>query len=152
MAARGRSTGGSRDWLLNGCGFSFCGDEKVLELDSGDGWKTLWMYYGLLNVKYTAVHSLPVNARDARDPGSIPGWGRSPGGGNGNPRQYSCLENSMDRGAWRAIVHGVRHDWATECKDTWKKIFSTERYIKQMLTTATVKRSLPAILHQGLPW
>ena len=41
------------------------------------------------------------------DPGSIPGWGRSPGEGNGHPLQYSCLENSMDRGAWRAIVHGV---------------------------------------------
>ena len=42
-----------------------------------------------------------TNARDARDAGSIPGSGRSPGEGNGNPLQYSCLENSMDRGAWR---------------------------------------------------
>ena len=41
------------------------------------------------------------------DPGSIPGLGRSPGEGSGNPLQYSCLENSMDRGAWRATVHGV---------------------------------------------
>ena len=41
------------------------------------------------------------------DPGLIPGSGRSPGEGNGSPLQYSCLENSMDRGAWRAIVHGV---------------------------------------------
>ena len=40
-------------------------------------------------------------------PGSTPGWGRSPGEGNGNPLQYSCLENSMDRGPWRATVHGV---------------------------------------------
>ena len=39
------------------------------------------------------------SASNAEDPGSIPGWGRSPGGGNGNPRQYSCLENPMDRGA-----------------------------------------------------
>ena len=39
-------------------------------------------------------------------PGSIPGSGRSPGEGNGNPLQYSCLENSVDRGAWRAAVHG----------------------------------------------
>ena len=39
--------------------------------------------------------------------GSIPGWGRSPGGGNGNPLQYSCLGNPVDRGAWRALVHGV---------------------------------------------
>ena len=42
-----------------------------------------------------------------RDAGSIPGSGRSPGGGNGNPLQYSCLENLTDRGAWRATVHGV---------------------------------------------
>ena len=40
------------------------------------------------------------------DPGLIPGWGRSPGEGNGNPLQYSCLENSMDRGAWWVAVHG----------------------------------------------
>ena len=43
---------------------------------------------------------------NARDAGSIPGSGRSPGGGHGNPLQYSCLENSMDRGAWQASVHG----------------------------------------------
>ena len=47
------------------------------------------------------------NAEDIRDRGSIPGLGRSPGGENGNPLQYSCLENPMDRGAWRAIVHRV---------------------------------------------
>ena len=44
---------------------------------------------------------------NARDPGSIPRSGKSPGEGNGNPPQYSCLESSMDRGAWWAIVHGV---------------------------------------------
>ena len=54
--------------------------------------------------------NLPANAEDA---GSIPGSERSPGVGNGNPLQYSCLENPMDRGAWRATVHGAtkRHDW-----------------------------------------
>ena len=49
--------------------------------------------------------------------GSIPGSGRSPGEGNGNPLQYSCLENPMDRGAWQATVHGVarvRHDLVTK--------------------------------------
>ena len=51
----------------------------------------------------SVVRNLPANARDA---GLIPGSGRSPGGGNGNPVQYSCLENLMDRGAWWAIVHG----------------------------------------------
>ena len=53
------------------------------------------------------VKSLPANAGDIRDVGSIPGSGKSPGEGNGNPLQYSCLENPMDRGAWWATVHGV---------------------------------------------
>ena len=46
-------------------------------------------------------------AGDAGDTGSIPGWGRFPGGGHGNPLQFSCQENPMDRGAWQATVHGV---------------------------------------------
>ena len=49
----------------------------------------------------------PAIGRDMRDSSWIPGSGRSPGGGHGNPLQYSCLENPMDRGAWRAAVHGV---------------------------------------------
>ena len=53
------------------------------------------------------IKNLPVNAGDAEDKGSIPGLERSSGVGNGNPLQYSCLENSMDRGAWWATVHGV---------------------------------------------
>ena len=53
------------------------------------------------------VKNMPGNAGDIRDPGSIPGLGRSPRGGHGNLLQYSCLENPMDRGAWRAAVHGV---------------------------------------------
>ena len=48
-----------------------------------------------------------ANAGDVRDVGLIPGSGRCPGGGNGSPLQYSCLENPMDRGAWQAEVHGV---------------------------------------------
>ena len=54
-----------------------------------------------------ALRKLPANAGDIRDVSSTPGSGRSPGGGRGNPLQYSCLENPMDRGDWRAIVHGV---------------------------------------------
>ena len=53
------------------------------------------------------VENWPANAGDVRDADSIPGLGRSPGEGNGNPLNYSCLENSMDRGAWQAIVHGT---------------------------------------------
>ena len=57
------------------------------------------------------VKILPASAGDVRDTGSIPGSGRFPGGGRGNPLQYSCLENSMDRGTWQAIVHGVTKSW-----------------------------------------
>ena len=53
------------------------------------------------------VKNLSVNAGDVRDTGSIPGSGRSSRGGNGNPFQYSCLENPKDIEAWRAIVHRV---------------------------------------------
>ena len=54
------------------------------------------------------VKILPTG--DSRDWGSIPGSRRSPGGGHGNPLQYPCLENPMDRGAWRATVHGGRRE------------------------------------------
>ena len=54
------------------------------------------------------VKNLPANVGDTGDLGSIPGSGRSSGGGNGNPLQYFCLKNSMDKGAWQdIIVHGV---------------------------------------------
>ena len=55
----------------------------------------------------SVVKNPPARAGDTGDVGWIPGSGRSPGGGNGNPLQYSYLENSTDRGAWLAIVHGV---------------------------------------------
>ena len=55
----------------------------------------------------TEVKNPPGNARDTGDMDFIPGSGRSRGGENGNPLQYSCLENPMDRGTWWAIVHGV---------------------------------------------
>ena len=53
------------------------------------------------------LKNLPANAGDAGDSGLIPGSGRSPGRGNGNPFQYSCLKNLMDRGAWWATVGGI---------------------------------------------
>ena len=74
------------------------------------------------------------SACNAGDPSSIPGSERSSGEGNGYPLQYSCLENSMDRGGWQATVHGVarvRHDWATNTShlkyaNSSKKVNSTE--------------------------
>ena len=59
------------------------------------------------------VENPPTNAGDIRDVGSIPGLGRSLGEGHGNPFQYSCLENPMDRGAWWAIVYGVAKELGT---------------------------------------
>ena len=60
------------------------------------------------------VKSLPANAEDIRDAGSIPGSGRSPGEEHGNPLQYSCLENFMDRGTWQAPVMGHTESDTTE--------------------------------------
>ena len=57
------------------------------------------------------VKNLPADAGDIRDVGSIPGLGRYPGERKGDPLQYSCLENSLDRGAQQAIVHGVADSW-----------------------------------------
>ena len=62
------------------------------------------------------VKNLPANIGDGRDTGSILGSGIFPGGGNGNPLQYSCLENSTDREAWWAIVHGVAKSWTQQHK------------------------------------
>ena len=76
-----------------------------------------------------------ASARNAGDPGSIPGSGRSPGEGNGNPLQYSCLENPMDRRAWLARVHGVAK--------------SRTRLSNFMTMTIAVTRGLLKILQQS---
>ena len=68
------------------------------------------------------IKNLPANAGDARDAGSIPGLGRSSGEGHGNPFQYSCLENSTDRGAWRARVH---------------RVTKSQTQLKQLITSQT---------------
>ena len=59
----------------------------------------------------SVVKTLSANAGDTGDSDLIPGSGRSPGGGKGNPLQYSCVENYMDREAWQAEVHGVAKSW-----------------------------------------
>ena len=69
------------------------------------------------------VKNLPVNAGEIRDVGSIPGLGRSPGGGHGNPLQYSCLENPMDRRIWQGTVHRVQKS------QTQLKQLSTHRLV-----------------------
>ena len=64
------------------------------------------------------VKNPPVNAEDTRDASLIPGSGRSPGIGNGNSLQYSCLEDSMDRGAWQAVVDGAAESQTQVTKHT----------------------------------
>ena len=72
------------------------------------------------------VKNLPANAGDVRDTGSVRGSRRSPGEGNGDPLQYSCLENLMDRGAWRAMVHKV-----AKSRTRLKQLSLNECYRKQ---------------------
>ena len=85
------------------------------------------------------VKNTPVNAGNARDTGSIPKSGRLSGGRNGNPLQYSCLENPMDRGAWRATVWGsqrVAHGWAMEhavCLNTTDTMVFLKRLKSQIV-------------------
>ena len=83
-------------------------------------WDLVMLYVSILRWLYwasqvaLAVKNLPSNAGNVRDTGSIPGLGRSPGGGHGNLLQYSCLDNPMDRGAWWATVPGVTESDTTE--------------------------------------
>ena len=82
----------------------------------GRGVLGFWMYL-FLNFYQIIVLGFPIgsdgkeSACNAGDPGSIPGLGRSPGEQYGNPLQHFCLENSMDRGAWRATLHRVTKSW-----------------------------------------
>ena len=83
------------------------------------GWRSLVGNMGSQRVRHDwttslslwAVKNLPANVGDIGDGGSVPGFGRSPGIGNGNPLWYSCLGNLLDRETWWAIVHGVAKSW-----------------------------------------
>ena len=81
------------------------------------------------------------SACNAGDPGSVPGLGRSPGEGNGNPLQYSCLGNHMDRGAWRAAIHGIAKSW-TRCVTDFHFHFFTFR-LENMMTEIRNLMGLP---------
>ena len=79
--------------------------------------KPVFLFSQLLAQGFPCSSVGKESACNAGDPGSVPGLGRSSGEGNGSPLQYSCLENFMDRGAWRATVHGiarVRHNLVTK--------------------------------------
>ena len=77
---------------------------------------------------------MPANARDVRDMGSIPGSGRSPGGGHGNPLQYACLENPMDKEAWQVTVPRVTKS------QTGLKQLSTHTHIHTYITKKNVQQ------------
>ena len=93
-------------------------------------WENLWKI-GIIGASLVAqvVKNPPASAEDIRDAGLIPGLGRSPGGGHGNPLQYSCLENPMDRGARWATVHGVAKSW-TQLK--WLSMQHTNYRLKEV--------------------
>ena len=74
----------------------------------------------------SVVKNLPANAGDTGDTSSVPGSRRFLGRGNGNPLQYSYLENTMDRGAWRAPVHGPR-----QSRDSIQSLSNYQRYFSQ---------------------
>ena len=73
------------------------------------------------------VKNLPANVGDIRDADLIPGSGRSPGRGHGNPLQYSCLGNPIDRGAWQATVHGVANSWTRLIHPHGRIIFTANK-------------------------
>ena len=88
-------------------------------------------YYIGYHVTSLVAQTVKVSACKAGDPGSIPGLGRSSGEGNGNPLQYSCLENPMDGGAWKDTVHGVAKSWTqpsnfTSSLQPFWSLFSSE--------------------------
>ena len=111
-----------------------------------------------------------ANAGDARDVDSIPGWGRSPGGGLGHPVQYSCLENPMDRGAWWATVHSVaksrlglkqlsmQHRWVVKSNTSYLSmngtglftptlLFSKEKEEGHLITAAVYQLHSQRMMH-----
>ena len=93
--------------------------------------------YGLQQV-VLGVKNSPANAGDVGNVGSIPGLGRSPGGGHGNSLQHSCLENPIDREAWRAMVHRVAKSW-TQLK-----------WLRMLAWTAACQASLSFTTSQSL--
>ena len=103
--------GGQTAWTVPGDGAGLWGNLRPQNRQRDDALQASQV---MLVVKIS-----PASAGDVRHAGLIPRSGRSPGGGHGNPLQYSCLENPMDRGAWRTAVHRIAKSWA------WLKLLST---------------------------
>ena len=90
------------------------------------------------------VKDLPANAGDVRDAALSQGWEDPPRGGHGNPLQYSCLENPMDRGAWRATVHGVTKSW-TRLK--WLSTYTSHAVLLKLKIPALAYLTLQNVVH-----
>ena len=97
--------------------FYFFVNQSIGEINARAVFKYRKIKATINNKMAQMVKNPPANAGDTRDVSPIPGLGRSPGGGHGNPLQYSCLENSMDRGTWWVTVHGVKNS------GTWLNVF-----------------------------
>ena len=88
-----------------------------MEIEKAQSWDSVWdsvckrPFISKSRFEVLVVRNLPANAGDVKETDSSPGLGRSPGGGNGNSLQYSCLENLRTRGAWWAAVHGITKSW-----------------------------------------
>ena len=91
-----------------------------MEIEKAQSWDSVWdsvckrPFISKSRFEVLVVRNLPANAGDVKETDSSPGLGRSPGGGNGNSLQYSCLENPMDRGVWRATVQSGTESDTTE--------------------------------------
>ena len=96
----------------------------------------IWGFPGGIVIK-----NPPAKVGDTRDSSSIPGWGRSPGGGNGNPLQYSFLENPMDRGARQATAHGVAKSGTWLSTDTKER--TTTKKTQAMFESFMLPRTFP---------
>ena len=91
------------------------------------------------------IKNPPANAEDIRDLSLIPGLGRSPGEGNGNSLQYSCLEKSMDRGAWWAIVHGGHKEPDTTEQLTLSLSFMVVKCLDPWSSVTCAQKTLPSL-------
>ena len=97
------------------------------------------------------IKGLPASAGETRSADLIPGSGRCPGGGNGNPLQYSCLETPMNRGAWWARVHGsqrVGHDWNDSAHSVWPH-FNWRPYLKMQSHLRCLELGLQHMIFSG---